>query len=184
MLSMARIKGITTADLRAFALEHGAVERLREELDDHDRRWFDEAVAVAWYDLGHQMRALAALPRAIGQSEADAMRGFGRFSAARHVTRIHRIFFRFANPALVLEKAGEFWGRFYDTGTWTVTREGAKRARGDLRGFGMPNEAHCVFLTAYVGALFENVGARHVRCTHPLCEVRGSDRCSFVADWQ
>ncbi len=180
---MARIKGITTADLRAFALEQNAVERLHEVLDEADRRWFDEAVAVGWYDLDHQMRALHALSKATGLSQDDAMRAFGRFSAARHVTKIHRIFFRFANPAMVLEKAGEFWSRFYDTGVWTVTRENRTRARGDLRGFGRPNEAHCAFLTAYIGALFENVGARSVWCTHPTCEVRGGDRCSFVAEW-
>lgn len=181
---MAQIKGITTADLRAFAAEHGAVERLRAALTDEDRRWFDEAVAVAWYDLGHQMRALKALPEALRTSEDDAMAAFGRFSAARHVTRIHRVFFRFANPALVLEKSGQLWSRFYDTGVWTVSRESRVRARGDLRGFGMPNAAHCTFLTAYLGALFEQVGAEDVRSTHPTCEVRGGDRCSFVVEWE
>jgi hypothetical protein len=180
---VAQIKGITTADLRAFVESHDAVERLRALLEPPDRRWFDEAVAVAWYPLDHQMHALAALPEAIGQSELDALRAFGRFSAARHVTRVHRVFFRFASPAYVLEKAGEFWSRFYDTGVWTVTREGPKRVRGELRGFGLPNEAHCTFLTAYIGALFENVGARGVRCVHPVCEARGAGVCSFVADW-
>lgn len=181
---MARIKGITTADLRAFAAERGAVERLRAALGEEDRRWFDEAVAVAWYDLDHQMRALTALPAALGTSPEEAWRGFGRFSADRHVNRIHRLFFRFANPALVLEKTGQFWSRFYDTGTWTITREARARARGDLRGFGRPTEAHCTFLTAYVGALFEAVGAKAVRCTHPTCEVRGGDRCTFAVEWQ
>ncbi len=181
---MAQIKGITTADLRVFAAQHNAIDRLREVLEERDRRWFDGAVAVAWYDLDHQMRALAALPRAIGRSDAEAWREFGRFSAARHVNRIHRIFFRFAHPALVLEKAGQFWSRFYDTGVWAVTRESPTRARGDLRGFARPSDAHCTFLTAYVGALFENIGARSVCSTHPTCEARGADRCSFVVEWE
>jgi len=83
------------------------------------------------------------MPVALGGTTAAVMRDYARFAAGRHVGRVYRLLFRLANPALVLEKSGEYWSRFYDSGEWKVTREGPTRARGELVGFAQTNAVFC-----------------------------------------
>jgi hypothetical protein len=184
---VARVKGLTFADARAYLATRGgadAWERLRQLLTPADRSLLDEVIAVGWYDLDTHVRLLEALPQVLGKSTEEAMRDYARFSAERHVSRVYRLLFLVANPAIVLEKSGEYWSRFYDTGTWKVTRESDKKARGDLAGFARPTAAHCEFLTTYVGCLFERVGCKDVRTAHPRCRVRGDTLCSYAVEWR
>lgn len=184
---MARVKGLTFADLSAFVRDRGgdaAWSRLREALAPADRALLDEVVAVGWYPLDAQLRALFAAPEALGRDARATMRDYGLFCAERHVSRVYRVLFLVLNPATLLEKTGEYWSRFYDAGTWQVSRESDTRARGDLTGFAQPEALHCEFLASYIAAMFDRVGAKDARCTHPRCRTRGDTVCSFVVEWR
>jgi hypothetical protein len=184
---VARVKGITFADAREFVVARGGMEswqRLRASLSELDRALLDEVIAVGWYDLGTHIRVLEAMPNALGLDTHTAMHEFARVAAQTHVSKVHRVLLRLANPAFILEKTGEYWGRFYDSGEWTITREGPKRAHGDLQGFAQPSAIVCAFVTSYIEFLFARVGARDVKSAHPRCRVRGDAVCTFVVDWK
>jgi hypothetical protein len=184
---VARVKGLTFADARAYVGARGgpdAWEKVRQRLTPADRTLLDEVIAVGWYDIDTHVRLLEAMPGVLGKTLEDTMRDYARFSAERHVSRVYRVLFLVANPAMVLEKSGEYWSRFYDTGAWKITRESDKKARGDLSGFARPTAAHCEFLTTYCGFLFERVGCKDVRTSHPRCRVRGDSLCSYVVEWR
>ena len=187
MPRVAHVKGITFADAREFVVGRGgpeAWERLRAVVSPQDRALLDEVIAMGWYELGAHARMLEAIPRALGLETHTAMREFARFAAQSHVSRVHRVFLRFANPALILEKTGEYWSRFFDSGEWRVTRETPRRARGDLLDFAEPAAIVCEFITCYIEFLFMRVGAKEVRSSHPRCRVRGDALCTFLVDWK
>lgn len=184
---MARSKGLTLADIKAFVREEGgdaALSRFRAALAPADRALLDEVVAVGWYPFDAYVRLLEAVPVALEREPRLAMRQYGRFAAQQHVSRLYRVLFLALNPALMLEKVSEYWSRFADTGHWQVTRETDHRARGDLVGLSHPHALHCEFLASYITAIFERIGARDPRCTHPRCRTRGDSACTFVVEWR
>jgi hypothetical protein len=179
-------KGLTFADVCAFVRSAGGEEafaRLCAALSPEHRRVTEEALAIGWYPLEAHLAALEAIPVALGLDLDAAMRGYAQFCAERHVTSIHRVFFLFANPAVVVEKTGEFWTRFYDTGRWTIVRETSSSVRGELADFAIPTRTHCLFMVHYVAALLGRAGAKRVNASHPKCRVRGDAVCAYVASW-
>ncbi|MGZ3418164.1 MAG: hypothetical protein ACXVEF_14345 [Polyangiales bacterium] len=184
---MPQVKGLTFADARAYLTARGgpeAWERLRKALTPADRTLLDEVIAVGWYDIDTHVRMLESMPVALGKSMPETMHDYARFSAERHVSRVYRVLFLVANPAMVLEKSGEYWSRFYDTGEWKVSRDTEKRVHGDLFSFARPTAAFCEFLTTYCGCLFERVGCKDVRTSHPRCRVRGDTMCTYTVEWR
>jgi hypothetical protein len=178
---------MTFADVQAFVRARGGPEawqRLRALASEEDRAVIDSVVAVGWYPLDVQHRMLGRMHEALGEDPITAVREYAKFAAERHVSRVYRVLFLVLNPALLLEKSGEYWGRFYDTGKWEVTRESETRVRGDLIGFAAPDANLCEFLGTYLPAIFGRVGAKDVKCTHPRCRVRGDSVCSFQLEWR
>jgi hypothetical protein len=183
---MPKAKGTAIVDLRAFLERSGGSEahaRLRRALSPEDAALYDEAVAVGWYDLHAYLRMNHALGESLQRADGHGLRDYGRFAAEHDLSTIHRAFLRLANPAYVLEKAGEFWGRFFDVGTWKVTRESTTRAIGELTGF-VVDARYCEFLTAYLPRLFELVGAKHVRVAHARCRSHGDPSCVWTLEWR
>lgn len=184
---VARVKGLTFADVQAFVRQQGgdeAWQRMRDALTPDDRAVVESAVGSGWYPLEIHRRLLERMPVVLGRETIPTMQGYARWAAERHVSRVYRVLFLVINPALMLEKSGEYWHRFYDTGEWKVTRDTPTRARGDLIGFADPHSHLCEFLNAYLPALFERIGAKDVRCTHPRCRTRGDVVCSYQLDWR
>ena len=184
---MSNAKGIALLDVRLFVERergNGAWEALKSSLDPADHAQLDSLVAVGWYDVQLYLRMMHALPGVLGRPAGDVVRDLGRFAAEHDLSVIHRIFLRLANPAYVLEKAGDYWGRFYETGTWNVVRESPTKARGELSGFDVADAVYCEFLTSYITRLFELVGARSVRVAHTKCRASGAPACVFAGEWR
>jgi predicted hydrocarbon binding protein len=185
---MGRAKGSVFLGMHAFLAERGdgpAIRRaVASALSPKSADAFLGAIAVGWYPLDSYIDAVGALGGALGLAPDEAARAYGRYAAEHDLTTIHRFFLRLANPAYVLEKAGEYWGRYFDTGAWTVTRERETRALADLTAFDAVDRVYCESLTAYVQRMFELAGAREVRVTHVRCRARRADRCSFAIEWR
>ncbi|HEU4405082.1 MAG TPA: hypothetical protein VFS43_07305 [Polyangiaceae bacterium] len=179
------VKGTAFVNLRDCLLARFGSEGLDAFMarrSPHDVQELRSVLAVGWYDLALETRLLEAVDRELGDGQGTLLAEFGPVYAERDLTRVHRLFLRLANPAYVLEKAGEYWGRFYNTGTWHVERLGDTGARGTLSGFST-YAGYCQFLTAYLRRLFELAGARSVVVEHPACKHRGRAACVFVARW-
>lgn len=161
-----------------------AWHRVLARLSPEDRSVVEGMVAVGWYDLALQHRLLRAVDAALGHGDLALIPAVARFEADQDLTRIHRMFLRLANPAFVLEKSGEYWHRFYDTGEWSVKRERSNHAVATLTGVGEVDVAFCMYLSRYIERMFELVGAKEVHVDHPRCRTRGEPACVFAGAWR
>lgn len=129
-------------------------------MSDDDRDVLLGLVPVGWYDLALQHRLLRAIDANMGSDDGELAEVIGRFEAEQDLTVVHRLFLRLANPAFVLEKAGDYWNRFYDVGVWDVRRESKSRAVGRLEGVTPFDPLFARYLTAYIIRMWELVGAK------------------------
>jgi hypothetical protein len=140
-------------------------------------------VAVGWYENALLFRMLSATEEVLRHRDPKIIDTLGRYAAEGDLKRIHRVFLRMANPALVVEKATELWGRFFDTGTWRIRRV-ERGADAVLSGAGVISDVFCRNLRAYLQRLFELVGAKDVTARHVACRTRGDAECEFVIRWK
>jgi hypothetical protein len=182
----AKTKGISFHNVRTFTLEKYGLEGwidVLAQLVPEDRRVLDEVVPVGWYSLALYARLIRAVDQIHGAGDLALVVQLGRYEAERDLTTIQRAFLRMASPAFLLEKSAEYWRRFHDTGTWTITREGTTRVRAYLDDWGSGDAAMCRELIGYLSRAFELVGAKNVRIDHGQCRAHGGERCLFLGSW-
>ena len=178
-------KGTVFVTLRAFVREHydeHALQLLLEALPEDDRATVEIATSNTWYDFDTRVRALRALDQVLGSGDGKLVADFGRYGAETDLSTIQRMFLRLANPAFVLEKATEYWRRFYDFGEWEVMRL-EHGASAKLLDNPVSDEIFCMEVTGYIHRMFELVGARNVTAEHPCCRGRGDPYCEFTGRW-
>lgn len=186
MLDEAKTKGVGFANVRTFASERFGANgwsAVLERLTPPDCSELEGALPVGWYSLALYARLIRALDEVHGDGNLALVVQLGRFEAERDLTTIHRVFLRLANPAYTIEKFGEYWRRFHDSGKWTLTREGESHVTGFLDDWGYIDHALCRELVGYMGRTLELVGAKGVLIEHTKCRGRGDDRCFFRARW-
>lgn len=155
-----------------------------EAMSDDDREHLRALVMVGWYDLELQLRLLRTIDAVLGDGDLGLVPEIGRFEADEDLTKVHRLFIRLANPGYLLEKSGEYWGRFYDTGTWKVTRKSRTAASGTLTDLGVVDEAFCAYLCAYIERMWELAGAKDRDVRHVRCRARGDAVCQYSGTWR
>ncbi|MFK8004376.1 MAG: hypothetical protein AB8H86_32720 [Polyangiales bacterium] len=162
---MGRAKGSNMHHMRTWVVaNHGrpAWTSLLESMSTEDRLELLGLVPVGWYELALQHRLLRSIDDFFGTGDGSLIDVIGVFEANQDLKRIHRLFLSLANPAYVLEKSGDYWSRFYDTGEWTVVRLSPNSARGRLTGVEPFTDEFCRYLSAYIGQMWVLVGAKHL----------------------
>lgn len=151
--------------MRTWVSRRGATdwETLIATMPPEDQDVLRALVPVGWYDLGLQHRLLRQIDQHFGRGDGALVDEIGVFEADQDLTVVHRLFLRLANPAFVLEKSGEYWSRFYDTGRWTIERRGRTGARGVLSEVEPFDPLFGRYLTAYIRRMWELVGARDLQ---------------------
>jgi hypothetical protein len=180
------VKGSNIYLVRCFAEKHGPTvwADVRARLSEAERAQVESVIASGWYPLALQHRVFAALEAALPDSGGDLIETFATFVAEHDLTRIHRLFLRLRNPGYALEKSAEYWSRFYDAGSWNVTRQSSYQARGELSGIVETDPIFCRFLTAYITRMFQLAGATAGKCRHTRCVARGDPSCVFEGHWR
>jgi predicted hydrocarbon binding protein len=183
---VANIKGRVILNARDFVVARDGSEGWRRVLDvlaAEDRETLASMVPVGWYDIRLSDRVNRSIVDGLGGGAMDVMHALGRYAAEEDLKTIHRLFLRMANPAFVLERLAEFWGRYQDSGVWTVVRARPNRVLATLDGWGAEDEATCVRLGSYTKRLFELVGAKDVYVDRRACRARGDPACIFDGGW-
>jgi hypothetical protein len=178
-------KGTNLLHMRSYVERmHGpaAWQKVLASLSGEDHAIVSALSPSGWYELGTQHRLLRAVDQVVGKGDLALVPEIGRYEADQDLSTIHRLFVRFTSPAYVLEKAGEYWRRFYDTGKWEVVR-GNGTATGRLEDFGLVDDAFCAYLGAYIHRMFHLAGARSGLLEHTECRARGGEACVFVGRW-
>ena len=120
---MGRAKGSNMHHMRTWVVaNHGrpAWTSLLESMSIEDRLELLGLVPIGWYELALQHRLLRSIDDYFGHGDGALIDVIGAYEADQDLKVIHRLFLSLANPAYVLEKSGDYWSRFYDTGQWTV----------------------------------------------------------------
>ncbi|MBO6935210.1 MAG: hypothetical protein JJ863_09540 [Deltaproteobacteria bacterium] len=184
---MGRAKGSNMHYMRSFVLQRwgaDAMERVLAELEPHEAAEVRALVPMTWHDLALQHRLLRTIDRVLGDGDGSLVPAIGRYEADRDLKIVIRLVLRLANPAFVLEKAGEYWRRFYDQGRWEVTRHSPTRATGVLSGVAPFDPFFALYLHAYVHRLFELVGARDLKTTYSLDESVDPPVLRIDGEWR
>jgi len=163
---------------------HEGFERVLGTLERGEAAEIRALVPMTWHSLGLQHRLLRAIDDTLGEGDGELVREIGVYEANQDLRIIHRIFLRMANPAYVLEKAGQYWRRFYDTGRWEVTRHSAQHAVGVLRDCAPFDPLFAIYLHSYIHRLFELVGARDLQTDHSLDEGRTPPVLTVEGRWR
>jgi hypothetical protein len=180
------IKGRMILNARDFVLGREGTDGWRRVLDvlsPEDRDALAAMVPVGWYEMTVNDHVNRAIVETVGGGQMEVMDALGRYSAGEDLKTIHRLFLRMANPAFVLERLTEFWGRYQDSGVWTVHRAAHNRVKATLEGWGSEDEATCVRLCSYTRRLFELVGAKDPFVARRSCRARGDAACVFEGGW-
>ena len=148
------------------------------------RAALDSVIAVGWYPAALHVELLHAIDTELGKGDGALVVGAGSYGAEYDFTRIHRILFRLASPGFLLERIGDIWGRFYDSGSWSVVRPTPTSTQTTLASFGVVDALYCSYLGAYFLRLFELVGAHDPKLAHPLCRARGDAVCRYDGTWR
>jgi hypothetical protein len=184
---MLREKGIILATARAFVEARFGEEQWQTivaGMSPDDAAAIRSMVATAWYDVTLVLRLFRRMVDVLGGGQEAFLGVFARFQAERDMKVTYRLFFRFANPAFVLEKAMSYWSRFHDKGRWIIERPTETSALGTLADFPIDDPLFCLHLTAYMTRMFELVGARKVETAHTRCRTSGSPACVYVVSWR
>ncbi|HVH47177.1 MAG TPA: V4R domain-containing protein [Labilithrix sp.] len=181
-MSIAKTKGVGFTNCRAFVLERFGEEgwaAVLATMSPADREDLRAVIPMGWYSLALYARLIRSIEAVYGGGrDMPLLFDLGRYEAEHDLRTIHRVLLRFANPAYVIEKTGELWRRFHDTGTWEVKRQ-PDGLTGVLSDWGYVDEALCVELVGYMGRCLELVGAKNVVMEHPRCRARGDKECRF-----
>jgi hypothetical protein len=180
------VKGRMILNARDFILAREGIDgwrRVLAVLPTQDRDALTAMVPVGWYDMSVNDHVNRAIVEALGDGTYGLVEALGRYSAGEDLKTIHRLFLRMASPIFVLERLAEFWGRYQDSGVWTLVRPVPNRVRATLEDWGSQDEATCIRLCAYTKRLFELVGAKDVFLDRRSCRARGDPACVFVGGW-
>jgi hypothetical protein len=181
-----RVKGSNIYLARCFAEQRGQAvwPAVLQRLSEAQRAQVESVIASGWYPLILQHRVFEALEAALPEAREDVIDVFATYVAEHDLTRIHRLFLRLRSPAYALEKSAEYWSRFYDAGSWSVSRQGSQQARGELVGIAETAPVFCRFLTAYITRMFQLAGSTSGKCRHTRCVCRGDSSCLFEGHWR
>jgi len=183
---MARTKGSAFVALKSFVTRRFGYEgwkRYLSRIEPGERKEIEMPSAKEWYDLDVWIRSLHVLKDVFGEEVPEVVFAFGRHEAKSDINFGQRLFLRLANPAFVIEKAGEYWRKFCDFGRWEVERKGDKAAMASLLDVPVTDVLYCDELSGYLKHLFELVGAKNVRLEHTHCRSRGDDKCVWNGSW-
>jgi hypothetical protein len=184
---MPSTKGTYFVALKAFVVgrfgQPGWADLLAR-LSPEEREKVDAAHTMSWYDMALRLRATHALQETVGPAAPGVLTDFGRFEAERDLSTTQRLFLRLASPAYAMEKAGQYWRRFYDWGELKVTREGKGKGTAEILGMPFSDAVYCTQFNAYMCRVFEMVGAKDVKATHIACRGRGDKTCLFEGSWR
>lgn len=173
--------------MRSFVLDRFGEhewERVLSGMSPEDAGEVRALLLVGWHDLGLQHRLLRAIDATLGAGDLALVDEIGRFEADRDLKVVHRLFLRMANPAFVIEKAGQYWSRFYDTGQWEIRRIDSTHAIGMLREVDPFDDGFARYLHAYIHRMWELVGANDLTTSYSIQEEDGGPVLNVEGRWR
>ncbi|MFH1783349.1 MAG: hypothetical protein ABH868_00400 [bacterium] len=159
--------------------------RVIETLSPGDRMvLIDNILPVSWRPMSVLSNFLRATQKVLGGGKSKILVEAGRFSAEHIITRFYRDVIRMTSPSMVIEKIGELWGDFHDTGDVEISLVTENLAVIKIIGHEGGNRAFCHFSAGFFEKTLEMAGALQPKVTIQKCEYTGDDCCEYALIWQ
>jgi hypothetical protein len=184
-MSVGSKKGLSFTAARDYVLEqHGVAAwgQVLASMATDDASVLMGAVGMGWYPLELYARLARAIAATVGQGDLAAYLAIPRFEAERDIPTIHRYLLRMVRTSYVVEKMGQLWPRYHDTGRLTVVRVGERRVEATIFDWA-DDPALCGGVQAYCERALELAGARLLQVHHDRCRARGDSTCVLGATW-
>ncbi len=184
-------------NVRGSALVHGrawmgerfgaeALSEFEERLDPARREVLRSALkGHSWYPVSIWNAMSEEVARTGG---VDALRDFAREVAKRDLSAPYRVLLSVGSPSILFRRAGLFWTKYFDGGTFESLPEGERRFRNHLRAGSDPKldpgRLTCeVAIPAWQEQSLRLAGAVGGRSTHVRCRFDGHRACEFEVAW-
>jgi len=184
---MPNSKGSYFVALKQFVVERFGADhwaRMMGMLTPEERAQIESATSTSWVGVDVRIRSLHALREALATRDPNLLANMGRFEAEKDLSTTQRLFLRLANPGYAMEKAGQYWRRFHDWGGLEVERLSKHEARATVVDSVVADPLWCIQFQAYMGRVFELVGAKEVKMEHTQCRARGDKNCVYEGTWK
>jgi hypothetical protein len=158
--------------------------KVMHRLSQEDREQIESATTIGWFEMDLRTRALQAFKETFNDSGHFLIKEMGAFEAERDLNTTQRLFLRLANPGYALQKAGQYWRRFYDWGEFKVERKSKNFAIGTIIDNVNNDPIWCIHFQAYIHKVFELVGAKDIKIEHTTCCCHGDEFCVFEVNWK
>lgn len=149
-------------------------------LDGEDRRVLDDVLAVGWYPLEPVIRFHRAVDQRFGTGDLSLVEEIGRHSAEWQLNAFHKLVLRFKKPSYIINKAGQLWSRYHQTGRWEVEERADGTVIGRLHDFAVADECFCTRERGWFARAIELTGGRNVVVQEPRCRAFGAPFCEYV----
>lgn len=155
-------KGIGVVFVRQAVRELGPeVEaRLLAQLDEDERRVYEEATASAWVPIEIASRCFELAAPLVHPGKALALRQIGRDLAFDNMRGVYRVFMRVMTVEFVLSQAARLWGTYHRHGSSRVVRHGPKDVDFVVTGYPRLPERFRECMCGWIIGTLELVGGK------------------------
>ncbi|NPA74628.1 MAG: hypothetical protein GXO25_00930 [Euryarchaeota archaeon] len=175
--------GVFVARLKYIQEKYGT-DGVRRVFAEMKKEGYKGPMSISEFKLGikYPFEDLMVLFRAIDKLYGRRVLNASSRASAKK-TDVVGFFLKWAgSPELIIKKAGEYWGKFYDFGRL----EGeADENKGVVRGYDIsPDPLFCEVLTYYYYGIFDNLRLKNVHVKHTKCVHRGDEHCEWTFSWE
>lgn len=189
---MGNVKGNALGGVKRFvSARHGAagVSRWLECLSPQDAALVEGLILPhGWYPVRIWNRLLDQYVTLFGDGNPQSFRSVAVAIAEDDLQKYFKVLLKTASPAMLMQRAGSIWERYFDTGSMEGTEISANRFAIRLtaprlldRG---PGPLTCtVGIPAWQERGLALAGARDARVIHSHCRFRNATACEFEVSW-
>lgn len=186
---MPNVKGTSIAARLEYARRKGgdqAVLEILSRLSDQKEAEQLRLIGVlksAWYPFRLFVELIEEIDRRFGKGDGALVPALAGEVAKADLKTVYKVFFKFASPNFIIEKAAQVWRRYYDSGEMVIVHNRPGDVHAEVRGFETPHRTHCLSVQGWVQQTLRMSGAADCVVTHTRCRARGEPVCEFTARW-
>ena len=175
-------KGTNVVSVRRLLQAAGQEAAVVAQLNPEEAELYRTTLAVAWVPIDFLARLFEVAAAALFPGEPRPIRQLGRTIATDNLTGIYRMLLRVVSIPFAIERAGNLWNTYNDTGDVTITRFGEEqRIRMTVANYRAFPEATVEETAGYIEGVARLCGAQSIDVQ---CLRLTPDSFAFDAAWR
>jgi len=187
---MSNVKGVAIIGLvkyiKKFSKQRGQnLEEILTMLSPEDRDIFSKRIlSTEWYPYSIYVNLGNLVDKIFGKGDFSLAREIGKLSAETDLGSVYKTFVHFQSPAIIIKRAMNIWGSYYDTGDVEVKEIFPGKAAMHIREFPNIGKFHCKNIEGWIEKFIELSGYKEAKVAETKCQTQGDDCCEFIMTWK